>query len=44
MPLDKKNTKERIDWEEGRIMMLFRHDDFEMPVGDLEMSNRRDGM
>lgn len=44
MPLDKKNTKERIDWEEGRIMMLFRHDDFEMPVGDLEISNRRYAM
>ena len=44
MPLDKMgNTKERTDWGESRIMILFRHN-FEIPVGHPEVSNRRFAM
>lgn len=31
-----RNIKERIDWGEGIIMILFRRDDFEIFTGYLE--------
>lgn len=42
MTLDKmRNTKERTDWGEGTIMILFRRDDFEIPTGHPEKVSSR---